>query len=305
MAKINTPIPSLKLNDGTSIPMLGYGTGTAWFKRGDEATIDRTLVESVKTAIGLGYYHLDGAEVYKTEPELGLAIKESGVDRSKLFITTKVMQNAGDPVAALKTSLKKLQVDYVDLYLIHAPYFASNDPKDPTNNDPAKLQKAWAAMEQLKEAGLAKSIGVSNYLIPDLESTLKTAKVVPSINQIEFHPYLQHGDLLAFQKKHGIATAAYGPLTAVTKAKPGPLDETYSALAKKYAVSEGEIALRWTIDSDIVTITTSSKEQRLSDYLRVTTFKLTPKEVEEIGTVGLQKHFRGFWKDKFNDDNKL
>lgn len=160
-------------------------------------------------------------------------------------------------------------------------------------------------MEQLKEAGLAKSIGVSNYLIPDLESTLKTAKVVPSINQIEFHPYLQHGDLLAFHKKHGIATAAYGPLTAVTKAKPGPLDETYSALAKKYAVSEGEIALRWTIDSDVVTITTSSKEQRLSDYLRATTFKLTPKEVEEIGKVGLQKHFRGFWQHKFAEDNKL
>lgn len=160
-------------------------------------------------------------------------------------------------------------------------------------------------MEELKEAGLARSIGVSNYLIPDLESTLKTAKVIPSINQIEFHPYLQHGDLLPFQKKHGIATAAYGPLTAVTKAKPGPVDEIYAALAKKYAVSEGEIALRWTIDSDVVTITTSSKEQRLSDYLRATTFKLTPKEVEEIGRLGLKKHFRGFWKDKFTNDNKL
>lgn len=160
-------------------------------------------------------------------------------------------------------------------------------------------------MEKLKEAGLAKSIGVSNYLIPDFESTLKTAKVVPSINQIEFHPYLQHSDLLSFHKKHGIATAAYGPLTAATKAKPGPVDEFYSILAKKYGVSEAEIALRWTIDSDIVTITTSSKEQRLSDYLRVATFKLTPKEVEEIGNLGLQKHYRGFWQDKFAADNKL
>jgi diketogulonate reductase-like aldo/keto reductase len=160
-------------------------------------------------------------------------------------------------------------------------------------------------MEQLKASGLAKSIGVSNYLIPDLESTLATAKIVPSINQVEFHPYLQHGPLIDFQKKHGIATAAYGPLTAVTKAAPGPLDEIYKALATKYAVSTGEIALRWIIDSDIVAITTSSKEQRLSDYLRATTFKLTPKEVEEIGELGLKKHFRGFWNNKFTDDNKL
>jgi diketogulonate reductase-like aldo/keto reductase len=159
-------------------------------------------------------------------------------------------------------------------------------------------------MEKLKEAGLTKSIGVSNYLIPHLETTLKTAKTAPSINQIEFHPYLQHPDLLAFHKKHGIATAAYGPLTAATKAKPGPVDDYYVALSKKYAVSGGEIALRWAIDSDIVAITTSSKEQRLSDYLRAATFKLTPKEVEEIGELGLKKHFRGFWQAKFAEDDR-
>lgn len=296
MAKIHTPIPSLKLNDGTSVPLLAYGTGTAWFKRGDESQIDRDLVESIKIAIGLGYYHLDGAEVYKTEPELGLAIKESGVDRSKLFITTKVMQSIGDPEAALKTSLKKLQVDYVDLFLIHAPYFAEGDAK--------KLQAAWASLEKLKEAGLAKSIGVSNYLIPDLEATLQTAKIVPSINQIEFHPYLQHAPLLAYHKKHGIATAAYGPLTAATKAKPGPVDDFLAALAKKYAVSEGEISLRWCIDQDIVAVTTSSKEQRLSDYLRAATFKLTPEEIRVIKEKGEEKHFRGFWSDKFKEDDR-
>jgi len=278
--------------------MLAYGTGTAWFKRGDESQIDRDLVEGIKVAIGLGYYHLDGAEVYKTEPELGLAIKESGIDRSKLFITTKVMQSIGDPEAALKTSLKKLQVDYVDLYLIHAPYFADE------GRDAKKLQEAWASMEKLKDAGLTKSIGVSNYLIPHLEATLATAKVIPSTNQIEFHPYLQHSALLAYHKKHGIATAAYGPLTAVTKAKPGPVDDFFAALAKKYAVSEGEIALRWCIDQDIVAVTTSSKEQRLSDYLRAATFKLTPEEVRVIKEKGEEKHFRGFWQNKFTDDER-
>jgi diketogulonate reductase-like aldo/keto reductase len=236
--------------------------------------------------------------VYKTEPELGLAIKESGVDRSKLFITTKVMGNIGDPEAALKTSLKKLQVDHVDLYLIHAPYFADE------GKNAKKLQDAWAAMERLKEAGLTKSIGVSNYLVPHLEATLATAKIVPSINQIEFHPYLQHASLLSYHKKHGIATSAYGPLSAVTKAKPGPIDDFMAALSKKYAVSEGEISLRWCIDQDVVAITTSSKEQRLSDYLRCATFKLTPEEVKQIKEKGEEKHFRGFWQVKFADDDR-
>jgi diketogulonate reductase-like aldo/keto reductase len=159
-------------------------------------------------------------------------------------------------------------------------------------------------LEKLKEAGLTKSIGVSNYSIKDLETTLQTAKVVPSINQIEFHPYLQHTPLIEFQKKHGIATAAYGPLSAATKAAGGPLDGVFAALSKKYAVSSGEISLRWVIDQDIVAITTSSKEQRLSDYLRAATFKLTPEEVKSINETGDKHHYRGFWSNKFAADDR-
>ena len=162
-------------------------------------------------------------------------------------------------------------------------------------------------MEKVKADGKARSIGVSNYLLPHLTATMKTAKVTPSINQIEYHPYLQHGGsegpLLSFMKENNIATSAYGPLTAVTKAKPGPLDGLYADLAKKYYVSEGEIALRWCIDQDVVAITTSSKEERLSDYLRAMTFELTPKEVQKISQVGGKKHFRGFWQAKFDEDD--
>lgn len=126
-------------------------------------------------------------------------------------------------------------------YLIHQPFFAEGSEEE--------LQKAWAAMEQVKADGLAKSIGVSNYLPWQIEATLKTAKEVPSINQIEFHPYLQHGEgngnLLELHKKHNIATAAYGPLQPMTKAAPGPVDDYLAAVAKKNAVSEGEILLRW------------------------------------------------------------
>jgi diketogulonate reductase-like aldo/keto reductase len=134
---------------------------------------------------------------------------------------------------------------------------------------------------------------------------LRTAKVVPVCNQIEFHPYLQRQELLELHKQHGIATTAYGPLTAVTKAKPGPLDNFLAALTKKYAVNESEICLRWCIDQDIVPITTSSKEQRLSDYLRCATFKLTPAEIKEINKLGAEKHHRGFWQAKFKPNERL
>ena len=159
-------------------------------------------------------------------------------------------------------------------------------------------------MEAVKMSGKAKSIGVSNYSIPHLKATLETATISPSINQIEYHPYLQHKDLVPFHESTQIATAAYGPLTAATKAKPGPCDAILESLSKKYYVSEGEIALRWCIDQNIVTITTSGKEERLGDYLRAMTFKLTPKEVNDMKTAGQEKHYRGFWQRKFANDDQ-
>ena len=159
-------------------------------------------------------------------------------------------------------------------------------------------------MESVQAAGKTRSIGVSNYLQRHLEATLATAKVTPSVNQIEYHPYLQHGDLVPYLKSKGITVSAYGPLTAVTRAKPGPCDTLLEALAKKYYVSEGEIALRWCLDQGIIPVTTSSNEQRLSDYLRATTFKLTPKEVKDVSEAGTLKHYRGFWQGKFDENDK-
>ncbi len=232
---------------------------------------------------------------YGNEIELGAAIKASGVPREKLYVTTKINGTAVlDTKKAFEESLSKLGLGYVDLYLIHAPYFAKTDED---------LQAKWAELEEIQASGKAKSIGVSNFLQKHLEVILKTAKVVPAINQIEYHPYLQHGDLLDFHRKHGIATSAYAPLTAITKAAPGPLDKTYETLAKKYDVTPGEIALRWVIDQGFVALTTSGKEERMKQYLKVFSFKLTPEEVKEITEIGKKKNFRGFWKDKFAPDD--
>jgi diketogulonate reductase-like aldo/keto reductase len=142
-------------------------------------------------------------------------------------------------------------------------------------------------MESVKESGKARSIGLSNYGEPHILATLATARIHPSINQIEFHPYLRHGDLLPFSRNHGkIAISAYGALAPVTRNIPGPLDETLEMLAKKYSVSKGMICLRWCIDQGVVAVTTSQKEQRMEEYLRVFEFELTQEEVQEIGEKG-------------------
>ncbi|KAI0868702.1 aldo/keto reductase [Hypoxylon argillaceum] len=285
-------IPPLKLNDGHEIPMLAYGLGTARSK-GEAETTKKLTVMAIKN----GYHHLDGAQSYKNETELGAAIKESGVDRSKLFVTTKLQNLNMDIPAAFEASLSRLGLAYVDLYLIHAPFSASS---------PAHLQASWAALETLHASGRARSIGVSNFAVADLEAILQTARVVPAVNQIEFHPYLQHADgLLAFCRARGIAVAAYGALTAVARAGSGPCDAVHAALARKYGVEEGDVALRWCVDQGVVAITTSASEERLRGYMRrLPTFKLTPKEIEELAAEGRKRHFRGYWRNRYAEDDR-
>ncbi|RYP82599.1 hypothetical protein DL769_001593 [Monosporascus sp. CRB-8-3] len=274
-------IPSLKLNDGNEIPMLSYGFGTANFAGKDDDVSRRAIM-----AIQNGYYHLDSAEAYFNETGVGTGIKASGVPRKKLFVVSKVVGTKGQDVqVALESSLGKLGLDYLDMYLVHIPYAAGS---------PEELQRIWTEMEAIKASGKARSIGVSNFEQPDIEVILQTAKIIPAINQIEYNPYFQHGNLIKFLREKNIAVAAFSPLAAVTTARPGPLDETYTELAKKYEVTESDIALRWCIDQDIVAVTTSHSEQRLQGYLRnLPKFKLTGEEIELISEIGKKKHHKG------------
>ena len=238
------------------------------------------------------------AAVYGNEAELGAAIEKSGAPRESLFVVTKLTSNKKQPtMACLDRSLSKLGLDHVDLYLMHAPFFAEGNK--------LALQAQWAEMEECKASGKAKSIGVSNYLQHHVEAILETAKIPPAINQIEYHPYLQHGDLVRFHRDKGIALSGYGPLTPIVRARPGPLDPVYERLASSYAVTEAEIALRWVIDMGIVAITTSSKEDRLKAMkATIPSFNLTPDEVQEIATVGNQKHYRAFWTSRFAPNDR-
>lgn len=259
--------------------------------------LDDSLVATILKAIRAGYYHLDGAEVYGNERELGEAIKQSGLPRSTFFVTTKIPgDEPTNTEASIASSLKKLGLDYVDLYLIHAPFFASSD---------ADLQAKWAEFEAVQASGRARSIGVSNFLQPQLEAILKTAKVVPAVNQIEYHPYLQHQGLVEFNQEHGIATVAFSPLAALLHARPGPMDRYYANLATKYGVTEAEVALRWVVDQGMVVLTTSSNEERLKAYLaNIGRWKLTPREVDNIKEIGREKHYRRFWTKKFAADDR-
>ncbi|KAI1504040.1 Aldo/keto reductase [Biscogniauxia marginata] len=275
------PIPSFKFSDGIQIPILSYGFGTANFMGNDEDIIKKTVM-----AIKNGFYSLDCAEAYHNEAAVGAGIKASGVPREKLFVTTKVVGSKNQDIrAALDTSLSKLGLKYLDLYLVHVPFAAGS---------PEGQQAIWKQMEELMGSGKVKSIGVSNCMQDDIEIILQTAKIPPAVNQIEYHPYLQHGDLIDFLRRQDIGVVVFSPLTPITTGRPGPLDETYVELAKKYGVTEGDIALRWCFDQGIPAITTSSNEQRLQGYRsKAFTFKLAPAEIKQISELGKQKHHQG------------
>lgn len=249
------------------MPALGYGIGTAWFKAaGDKAS---SLRESIEVALDRGFRHIDEAEMYENDSITGEALrawmKRTGTPRQGVFVTHKVM-SVDDPgvVATCKKSLANMGLDYFDLYLIHAPFQRSGEPFK------TSLKEAWAGMESLVDAGLVRCIGVSNWRVCDLEEIYEAARIKPVCNQVEAHPYLQQPSLLRYCQARGICVSAYGCQLPLTRdvLQGGPADAAVEEVAKSHGVTAGQVLLRWSHQTGRVPITTTSKPERMAEYLR-------------------------------------
>ncbi|KAK4058923.1 hypothetical protein OIO90_000369 [Microbotryomycetes sp. JL221] len=280
--RVQSTFPHVKLNDGNVIPGIHYGVGTAWYGRG----LDDTLIEAVKTAVDkAGYLSLDNAEMYRNEESVGAALKQiKSVDRNQLYITSKVGAGVSDIRATLKSSLDKLGVDYLDLYLIHTPTELGKGG----NPDHAT---AWKTMEELKDEGLVKSIGVSNYRISDLEKTLKGCKHVPVVNQIEFHPFVFEAikPLQEFMDRHGIIIEAYGPTVPLAKGWGGPFEQELNKVTQDVSsragatVEPSQVLLKLAQQRRAVVVTTSGKDWRMKQQLLAGGIpELTDEEIQRL-----------------------
>lgn len=229
-------------------------------------------------------------QMYKNERHVGLGIRRSGAPRESLFITSKVYQGLADPEAALRASLARLGVAHLDLYLVHAPF---NFP------DPAAMHKAWAALERCVALGLTKALGVSNFRVQDLKFVLEKATIPPVVNQVEYHPYLQSPDLLAFCQRNNIVLESYGGLAPILGAAGGPLEPLLGDIAARLRRTEAQILQRWAIQKGCMVVTTTSRVERMKEYLEVGSFALSDEDMHAIDTVGRQKEYRRFWVDNF------
>jgi 2,5-diketo-D-gluconate reductase A len=255
-------VPEITLNDGTSIPQLGLGT-----YRLDDETAHRVVAE----ALEIGYRHIDTATIYKNEKGVGRAIRESGIPRDDLYITTKLW-NGDQPNArdAISSSLDRLGLEHVDLYLIHWPA-----PERGTYID------AWRSLEQFKADGWATSIGVSNFLVEHLDALAAVSSTVPVLNQVELHPLLQQVELRAEHAKRGIATESWGPLGhgSVDLAVEAPI---LNGIAEAHGKSVAQVVLRWHIQEGLIVFPKTSRKERLLDNISLFDFELTTDDMAGI-----------------------
>lgn len=265
------PSPTVKLNTGREIPRLGLGVFQA--PRGEVTR------EAVRTAISLGYRHIDTARIYGNERDVGAAVRECGVPREQLFITTKLWnedQGYDSALRACERSLKELGLDYVDLYLLHWPV-------------PGRRLDSWRALEKLFRDGKCRAIGVSNFLERHLDELLAHAQVVPAVNQVEQHPFLYQPALLRHCAAQGIVVEAYSPLTKGMRLN----DVRIQDVARKYGRSPAQVLIRWGLQHDMVVLPKSVREERMRENATVFDFSLSAEDMKHLD--GLNEELYTGW----------
>ncbi|GAA5883565.1 hypothetical protein JCM16303_005490 [Sporobolomyces ruberrimus] len=302
MAPHHISVPSIRLSSGGEIPLVGLGT---WQARGGDVT------KAVKTALEAGYRHIDGAFVYRNEREVGEGIRQSGVPREEIFVTSKLWCTKHRNVeAAIRESLELLDIEYLDLYLIHWPVPLNpqgNDPMFPKNEDGSRdidrdwsIAKTWEQMERVQEMGLTRAIGVSNFSEAFIEELLKTAKIMPAANQIELHPYLPQHKLVDYLKSRKIVAQAYSPLGSTNS----PLfeDEDIKRIADKHEVSVGTILISWSVQRQVVVLPKSVTEKRIIENHKIV--QLYDEDMDVLDNLHRTKGKR-FLRPDWNTDLKF
>jgi methylglyoxal/glyoxal reductase len=249
----------VKLNNGVEMPVIGFGTWHLY---------DRQAEESVIYALKNGYRLIDTARIYENEASVGSAIERSGIKREEIFITTKLWpaeQGYWSAIAACERSMKLLGISYIDLYLIHWPVMEL-------------LEETWKAMETLLKEGKCRTIGVSNYMIYNLEYLLDYSSVIPAVNQVEFSPYLYQKELRDYCNDHDIQMESYSPLTRGLKLN----DPKLVSIAMKYKKSSAQVLIRWSLQKGMVTIPKSSREENIRGNINIFDFEISPADMDTL-----------------------
>ncbi|MEV0726330.1 aldo/keto reductase [Micromonospora purpureochromogenes] len=256
-------IPDIPLNDGNTIPQLGFGV----FQIEPKDT-----VEAVGRALEIGYRHIDTAEMYGNEAEVGEAVRISGLDRGEVFVTSKLnnaFHRPDDARRAFESTLSALKMDYIDLFLIHWPL--------PTRYD-GDFVSTWKTLEEFQRDGRAKSIGVSNFQVPHLERLAAEADVVPAVNQIEVHPYFTNEEVRTYDRQHNIVTEAWSPI-----AQGKVLDDpTVVDIAQEVGRTPAQVVLRWHVQRGDIVFPKSTTPSRIAENFQIFDFALDDAAMERI-----------------------
>jgi 2,5-diketo-D-gluconate reductase A len=285
-----SPVPTVRLNDGRGIPQLGFGaafpqvdSGEAFPRVGFGAfqITQGETARAVGQALEIGYRHIDTAQMYGNEREVGQAVRASGLDRSEVFLTSKLnngFHRPADARRAFDRTLTELGVDYVDLFLIHWPL--------PTLYG-GDFVSTWKTLQEFKEQGRARSIGVCNFQVPHLQRLAREAEVTPAVNQIELHPYLLNDKVRRYGQEHGIATEGWSPL-----AQGGVLDDpAITEIAGRLGRTPGQVVLRWHIQLGHIVFPKSTTPARIKENFQLFDFQLDSGDIDKI--TGLDKDEEG------------